>query len=568
MRIGRRTSRFTRASAFWLVCGASALFAEPQSVAVTVEPPQEIRGIVLRHGDEVRAVVVERGRFTVPGDFPLPWTVGLTRFAPTVYTPADLAARRPLRLQALGTVTGRLADGKRACASPVLLLYDRKNEAIERPLDLAANGSFSTHVVAGYYDAALVSPTGASRVIRSVVVPPGSSVSLGDVVCGAGTRVQFTVTDAKHGTAVPNARIRWSPAAELNSESAAGLFARAWSSVTNARGLAELRGFGPMPISGRWRIEAEGYASHLTGGVVSSSADAPIAIAAPLRRVANLRVRLVLPPELRSLRRARLVLGRRDPRSGRFTSSETKALTGVEVGFVVSDYGHKRLWIEQDDGRRIWYRDFEVRNEVETIVVEPFSVEVIGKATRNREPVASADIRVSDARDHRFTLGSSKTDATGHYRFSYYDSGSVVIHALTRYAPGSDGGSMSRRVDPRGAPLLEENFEFGEEAVSIRVVDAVTDKPVVADVERTLELRDGRRSMMRVETNAEGLLTISGFGPGMAHLRVSAAGYAAQTVDLELRRDAATQEIRLERVEPVRGRLVDAHGRSVGGAII
>jgi len=106
--------------------------------------------------------------------------------------------------------------------------------------------------------------------------------------------------------------------------------------------------------------------------------------------------------------------------------------------------------------------------------------------------------------------------------------------------------------------------------VTVAVVDFETNAPVAANVEAHFSFDDGKRQVMSFdETDESGQVTFSGYPDGVASLSISARGYRAEQLDLELRGGrVGAHTVRLVRTEALTGRVASSEGVPIGGALI
>lgn len=163
------------------------------------------------------------------------------------------------------------------------------------------------------------------------------------------------------------------------------------------------------------------------------------------------------------------------------------------------------------------------------------------------------------------TEGGVVTDAEGRFELSGLEDGSHnVVAALPGYAPG-----VARKVQP------------GDDAVRIELQPALSIAARVVAAEDgtplstfTLELRASMFALLerpvRTETfagTADGTAQLGDLPPGDFTLAASAEGRAEATVSVHLPAEAAL-ELRLSRAASVRGRVQDANGVGIPGALV
>lgn len=111
------------------------------------------------------------------------------------------------------------------------------------------------------------------------------------------------------------------------------------------------------------------------------------------------------------------------------------------------------------------------------------------------------------------------------------------------------------------------DFDLDAFGVTIEVVDGESASPIEAVVRSEIVSGD-QRTFGEQQTDADGRLVVSGFRNGVAKLHVSAAGYGAESLELPLGDDAPVRVVRMRRSSPVAGRVVDARGTPIDGALV
>lgn len=556
---------------------SAALFATPYSgpyreVPVKIEPAQSLKAIAVRSGDDVVPIQIRGGKALIPSNLPLPWTLNITRFEATTYTQSDLEQQRPLVIRELGVIHGLLRRVKPAKDErfTFLLWRGRPNRVDE--IDFAADdtGAFDVSVPAGVYQGAVIGEANGTRIRSAIVVDPGQTTSVGELIGEPTTSISVRVVDGKRRTPIAGAPVVWAPPNALNSEVANVLYARRWSTVTNARGVAVFRSIGPPPIPLRWRVSANGYAAQMTRPLELRDSQSVSLPDVALRPEAAIVVRVRLPRQRGAeLRNGKIVLG--DPDEANplwFVPVTGAALREGEVKFVSATYGRKRLWVENASGRRLLYQDFENSSETTVLDLAPLPVDIHGQVQRSGSPIEGAIVRVADPHEAKTVLALAKTDSDGHYRFTTFQSGHVSLYAIEPNHPGIQPYALTRELDVNGNADYQLDFELPDSGAVIRVVDATSGEPLHAVVDKRLTFRDGGANMSVTKTDDDGRLALNGFPEGTGRLFIRAPGHHAREVDVTLTDKPTETLIKLESSGSISGRVVDVNGAPIAGAKI
>ena len=559
---------FCRAAVLVTALGLAADGDAARQIALRVEPPQPVAAITLRNGEALQSMSVRDGKFNVPADLPLPWTVGLTRFEAITYTREDLDAGRPLLLRELATLSG-IIQARPSPSQRFTWLSVRAADGAtpeERELARANDGAFRLRAPAGRYHGAVFGGDCATRIRSGVVLAPGGTTDLGTLTCEPTVAVALRVLDGRSDEAVANARVIWDPPVALNANVARVLYANRWSGRTDRRGALTVRGVGPVPVPARWRVEAEGFAAAQTAGTQIAEAKSVSVPDVKLQPTPQVIVHVRLPKDPEDLAGATLYVGeRQDPRTRRYRAVGRAPFREGEVRFTLRSHGPKRLWVESAEGRKLLYRDLEVDRAVTEIRLEPRRAEIQGKVRSGDEAVEGAIVRVADPTDGSTVLAMVRTDDDGQYRLSTWQSGSAFLYAIGAGGPGLVSGSKSARLEIVSGGDHRVDFDLDGFGVTVEVVDAESGSPVEARVEAEVVSGSERRGGEQ-QTDSEGRLVLSGFRDGIAKLHVSAEGYAAESLELPLRESSPPHVVRMHRTSPVTGRVVDARGAPIPGA--
>lgn len=559
-----------------LFLGAALLgtaFSGPyREIPVKIEPPQLVKAIAIRSGDKVFPIEVRGGKAFVPSDVPLPWTLSLSRFEAITYTQSDLEQQRQLVIRELGVIHGVLRRVKAVKDERFTFLLWRGRPSNTEELDFAPDrtGAFDVPVPAGVYQGAVIGEASGTRIRYAIVVDSGQVTSVGELIAEPTARISVRVVDGRRRTPIAGAAVAWTPPNALNSEVARVLYARRWSTVTDARGMAVLASIGPPPIPVRWRVTANGYAAEMTPPLELRDSQWASLPDVALRGHASVVVRVRLPRRgAAELRNGRIVLGDPDEANPlRFVPVTHAALREGEVKFASATYGRKRLWIENASGIRLLFHDFEASSETTAVDLAPLPVDIHGKVKRSGRPVEGAIVRVADPHEAKTVLALANTDSDGDYRLTTFQSGQLQLYAIESNHPGIQSYPLSRELEVNGSRDYQIDFELPDSGAVIRVVDATTGEPLRAVVDKRLTYRDGSSQMGVSETDHDGRLALNGFPDGTAHLYIRVPGHYAREVDVTLGDKPTETLVKLEKSRSISGRVVDVNGVPVAGARI
>jgi hypothetical protein len=540
--------------------GGSAAAKPYREVVVRVEPPQVVTAITIRTVEGVQSVAVRDGKAFVPPDVPLPWVIGQVRFEPITYTEADLERGRPLLIRELGVLTGTFARPPGGDEKFTWLLQRSDTDALQE-VEFAPrrDGAFLVRVASGLYEGALIGRAAASRIRSGILVKPGQTTDLGQMNAEPTATVFVRVTNSNGGTAVGGAQVIWDPPGEiLNSGLSRRLYARRWTSTTDAQGRAVVQSVGPLPLSVRWRVEAKGFAP---GKTIQTQLAQQRAVLPDirLRPEAIVVARVRVPDGEDAFDDAILSIGEvQNERMRRFTTVAHADLRNGETTFRLPSYGRKRLSIQTSAGKTICYTDFDAVAQRTVVDLQPQLSEIYGRVSQGEEPISDAFIRLNDPDDPSVLLEQVPTTDDGQYRLRTFQSGSLRLYTMAVGGPGKRRGQVFQDVAVDGG-TYRVDFDLPKSGLTLLIVDAKTGAPVEARIDTELIVGDGRTSNAG-ETDNRGRLEITAFGDGVAKLFVQAKGYRARTLELPMRETRPETTIRLEAAPEVRGRVVDIHG--------
>lgn len=123
-------------------------------------------------------------------------------------------------------------------------------------------------------------------------------------------------------------------------------------------------------------------------------------------------------------------------------------------------------------------------------------------------------------------------------------------------------------MDVAGRTDIEVNFEIPSAGFIVRVVDAETGAPVRARIHNNTRFTDGGGSGGALETDPAGTIEVSGSRTGMAKLHIEAKGYRSADVDIPITEDQDTAVIRMTRSSALAGKVTNAQGAPIAGALV
>lgn len=549
----------------------SLLASDAHPIAVTVDPPQELRAIVIRSGDRTEAVTIRNGRLSVHPDLPLPWSLGMSRFEAAPYTADDLEQRRPWAIRELGAIEGRVQRPSPGRAETfVWLLQSGNAEVMERETVVNGDGAFRLLVPAGTYHGALLGTSSATRIRSGMIVKPGVTTDLGALPADRAVPVTVRVLDARTGKPIAGARVLWDPPGDiLNPAAIRKLYARRWSGVTRNDGIAEIPAVGPLPHSVRWRIEAGDYAPASSVRMQLKEVRRAVLPDVRLRQRPAIVARVQYPDRgEEELEKCSLVAGEiRDPHSTVFVPVSRARLREGDSRIEFTSYGRKRVWIENRAGKTIFYRDVELADETTLVDLALRPLEIHGRVSHRGKAVTDALVTLADPHNGRLILAQQAADQNGDYRLTTWQSGKLHLYTIALGArAGKSYGNASARVDTGGRTELEVDLTIPAAGFSILVVDAGTGAPLQARVDMRSRFDGGGGRMGMRETDDQGRLEVLGQPEGTARLHIVAKGYRAADIDVAISPEASAKTVRMERGAAVSGKVVNLHGAPIAGA--
>jgi protocatechuate 3,4-dioxygenase beta subunit len=208
---------------------------------------------------------------------------------------------------------------------------------------------------------------------------------------------------------------------------------------------------------------------------------------------------------------------------------------------------------------------------------ESSKINLTGRVLRGGQPVGSAMLffTSSDAGGATTDIKQSRTDADGRYQIGLDAAGaySVVVASGGAMFGGRQSG-VPIQVPDQPNPVVDVTVKAA--GISGRVLNG-EGKPVsgaMVSVQSTAAAGGGDghgRGGMRDQSESDGTFLIEGLEPGTYALTVSAAGYRnaeAPPVTVANDSDVPAVEVRLEPGRTVRGRVLDANGMGIAGAMV
>lgn len=551
---------------------ASAAAAAPQ-VIVRVDPPQPIAAISIRSEDATVPLQVRNGVIAVPANVPFPWSLSMLRFEAKPYTREDFAQKKSWVIREVGTLQGRIEGPAQKAGDRFVWLLQRGNseDVVEREFALEEGNMFRVALPAGTWSGAILGPGSATRIRSGIFVKPGQATDLGVVRASATVPVSLRVVDGTTGKPVAGARVVWDPPTEiLNAPLIRRLYARRWSAVTSREGIAEVRSVGPVPHSVGWRVESNDYAPTPSAKLQLKEIRRAILPDVRMRRAPGVIVRVQFPRrDEEELEDGALVAGEvQDPHSPQYVALKRVPLREGDTRFEFATYGPKRISIENKSGQTIFYRDFEPVDQTTLLDVALHPVEIHGRVTQKGNAASDTFVRLADPHNARVTLAQTKTDESGGYRLSTWQTGKIYLHTIpgARVGDSKDLGDASAHVDLAGRTDVEVNLEIPAAGFFVRVVDAETGAPVRARIRNEARFTDGGGGGGGLETDPAGTIEVSGSRTGTAKLHIEAKGYRSADVDIPITEDHDTAVVRLTRSGALAGKVTNAQGVPIAGA--
>ena len=487
-------------------------------------------------------------------------------------------------LTAAGTIKGSVVDERArplegAFASAEAARADGEMRVVMSPnrRPSSEDGRFVLeNLAAATYVVTVSAPDRVRKVVSDVQVAAGASVDVGTLRMDPGATLRGTVVDGT-GTAVLGAVVRIQGASE-----AFVSFQDDPAATTDAAGAFELRGTTPetVEVYARHPMHAEGRAS------------------ATIDSVKGAEVRIVMGDGGRVAGLAR----RRDgPIAGAMISVQPvgggrsgwnpalQTSTGPDGTFTVEHVppGRNRVaLLERSGGERFassQMKEVEVV-EGETVRLEfaPRDIVMAGRVTRGGVSVPNLRISVSmhDASGGTMVLtygpGAPGSATIGPQRMAAVTGEDGRYEMLVDHVGKAGAGFAS--LDGRGAYPMQtfevpdaeshtQDFDLPTATLTGTVVDGDTQQPVARASVTASSREPALKWAGNAETGPDGRFTVS-VEPGDYRLSARAEGYAVRSVEASAGSSATDLTIALERGVPIAGRVLDARGTPVAGAMV
>lgn len=545
------------------------------AVPLRVEPPRDVRAVVLNAGGNVYACQVRDGQLLVPADAPMPWTVAQLRFEATTYTARDREMKTPLVLRELGEMRVRFRPMP-APAESVRVWMLRNGEQRPDELALRRDGdSFGASLAPGTYAGAFFTDSRGTRIRSGIVIPPGQVAEIDELALEPTGSVTLRVVDGKSKRPVQGAKVTWSPPAALNAPVAKHLFSRAWSATTDRAGVVTLRSIGPPPVPARWAVEARGHAPTITQQVLIGDTQRVVVPDTPLRPESIVIVDFLLPRDDEPFEGATLVVSAREEGDTlrRWIPFLRQPLREGENKLKLSRFGTIRFSIESKEGKKLLWHDTEVTPDVARVVIAPIPTEITGVVRREKMPVEGVSITVADGHDPKMIVGKAATDSSGRYSISTFQSGDVLVYTNGPYASRESVTSTAttpvlKTVRLAGEREVRVDFQLPTSGATIIVVDAESRAPLRANLFGTLTDKSGRGTGIYLETDDRGTTKVVGAREGKAKAFVRSKGYRGRELIFDVGNDLPPTTIELTAGGVLTGRVLDPAGVPVPNASV
>ncbi len=207
---------------------------------------------------------------------------------------------------------------------------------------------------------------------------------------------------------------------------------------------------------------------------------------------------------------------------------------------------------------------------------EAAKISLSGRVLKSGQPIANAMLffdRSADGGGAAQDLKQSRTDGDGRYQIGLDAAGSYAV--MVSSLGGLFGGSRVAtpiQVPDQANPVVDITVKAA--GISGRVLNR-EGKPVsgaVVSIAATgAAAAQGGHGRMRDQTEPDGTFLVEGLDPGTYSVAVAAAGYRnadVPPVTVTSDSDVPAIDVRLEPGRTVRGRVIDAHGNGIAGALV
>lgn len=550
---------------------ASAMHAESSfEIPLQVEPLQEIRAVTLKAAGDPYSCPVRNGVLLVPKSLPLPWTVALLRFEPTLYTQGDLERKTPLLLRELGELHVRFQPPARTQNVHGYFLRGVETTAIEASLGAGDVNTFRTTLPAGIYAAAFLGDGRATRIRSGIIIQPGKTTEIGPLALEPTGSVTLRVVDLQSRRPISGAIVTWSPPDALNADVAQVLFKRLWSGTTGRDGTITFPSVGPPPLPAQWSVHASGYTAMRTPETVIAQTSRAVLPDLLLRPKTYLIVDAQLPRPMDAFRDATLLLSiPEDDQSAHFRVASRQPLREGENKVRLPQFGRLRFSIESMRGKKLYYHDVDLDSSDRRLVIAPLPTDISGAVRRSGKGVEGVVVIAADPHEARMILGRAQTDLSGRYSLSVFQAGDILLYTNGPHQNGNVVQPVLKNLKLAGERERRVDFELPTAGATIVVVDAESRRPLKARVQGQLaEQTTGRIRSFFAETDEQGRARIVGLPEGKATLFVRSNGYRGQEITAETQSDPAELTVAMIKGGVISGRVFDLQGQPIQGARI
>ena len=205
---------------------------------------------------------------------------------------------------------------------------------------------------------------------------------------------------------------------------------------------------------------------------------------------------------------------------------------------------------------------------------ESAKINLSGRVLKAGQPVGNAMLFFSAAEGSGAPtdIKQSRTDGEGRYQIGLDAAGAYAVVVASGGAMfGGRQSGIPIQVPDQTNPVVDVTMKAA--GISGRVLNT-EGKPVASAIvsAKTTAAADGHgRGGMQDQTESDGTFLIEGLDPGTYGLTVAASGYRTADVPLVTvanDSDVPAVEVRLEAGRMVRGRVLDANGTGIAGAVV
>lgn len=501
------------------------------------------------------------------------WTVEAPGFEPATYRRADIEEQQPLRLFALGRISGKLGDLNGA--EPEIELLAQKGEQpglVERKISVDPAGRFTLDLPRGVYHFVIFRSGRAADLHVGQVVEPGETIDIGVTGEKPAGHVHFRVLDSRSRRPVPGAAASWDPAeSQVNFQILRTLMAKRWSASADSTGRVRFSGLGD--VLARWTVSAPGYVRSKTGTFRPRPGQIMDGGTISLASGATLTVNAVLPAGIDPSHGAVALLARDQAEDGAFTQVAAATLSPqYRARFQHLSPGTYRALLRLASGTALTYTDTLLGEGDDILNVVASEKHVRGCVTRDKMPVAAAMIEANEGRA-QLQLASTSAGENGCYSLTLYHAGPVLI--LARAKKGTN--FAIKRVDLTTGDDADVNFALASHEYRFVVRDAKTESPIAgAAVKAKLEFSElsktqdtSRALVLTGVTDSDGVFALEDLRQGGGEFTFQAHGYRSATMTTTASPEGSKErEVLLQPAPILHGHVVDQFGSPIPGATL